>query len=130
MEEERQRQENAAKASAEASGEAGGEAAAAEAGGDAAPTTEGAAATPAGDVPMAGADEAALLKDICSAYYLPAWCSIADYARIAESNGLTVRTQTSRESILSVHSTGYSSASMGWALWKPQANFSSTGFER
>ena len=76
------------------------------------------------------ADEAALLKDICSAYYLPAWCSIADYARIAESNGLTVRTQTSRESILSVDSTGYSSASMGWALWKPQANFSSTGFER
>jgi len=58
MEEERQRQENAAKASAEASGEA----VAAEAGGDAAPTTEGAAATPAGDVPMAGADEAALLE--------------------------------------------------------------------
>jgi tocopherol O-methyltransferase len=40
-------------------------------------------------------DEEALLKDICSAYYLPAWCSIADYARIAESNGLTVRTLTS-----------------------------------
>lgn len=34
-------------------------------------------------------DEQALLKDICSAYYLPAWCSVADYARIAEANGLT-----------------------------------------
>jgi hypothetical protein len=42
------------------------------------------------------ADEAALLKDICSAYYLPAWCSIADYARIAESNGLTVRASQTR----------------------------------
>eukprot|EP00241_Pyramimonas_parkeae_P004915 CAMPEP_0114247138 /NCGR_PEP_ID=MMETSP0058-20121206/12860_1 /TAXON_ID=36894 /ORGANISM="Pyramimonas parkeae, CCMP726" /LENGTH=345 /DNA_ID=CAMNT_0001360419 /DNA_START=71 /DNA_END=1108 /DNA_ORIENTATION=+ len=34
-------------------------------------------------------DEQALLKNICSAYYLPAWCSIADYARIATANNLS-----------------------------------------
>ena len=29
-----------------------------------------------------------LLDRICDAYYLPAWCSVADYARIAEDAGL------------------------------------------
>mmetsp|Transcript_35815 Transcript_35815/g.49707 ORF Transcript_35815/g.49707 Transcript_35815/m.49707 type:complete len:356 (+) Transcript_35815:122-1189(+) len=33
-------------------------------------------------------DEQSLLRNICDAYYLPAWCSIADYARIAEETGL------------------------------------------
>ncbi|KAK3241362.1 hypothetical protein CYMTET_48866 [Cymbomonas tetramitiformis] len=33
-------------------------------------------------------DEQALLRDICDAYYLPAWCSIADYERIAKDLGL------------------------------------------
>lgn len=27
-------------------------------------------------------DEAALLDRICEAYYLPAWCSVADYQRL------------------------------------------------
>ena len=33
-------------------------------------------------------DEQFLLDRICDAYYLPAWCSVADYARIAEDAGL------------------------------------------
>jgi len=39
------------------------------------------------------ADEQFLLDRICDAYYLPAWCSVADYARIAADAGLVdVRT--------------------------------------
>ncbi|KAK9804585.1 hypothetical protein WJX73_003010 [Symbiochloris irregularis] len=34
-------------------------------------------------------DEQALLDRICKAYYLPAWCSIADYQRICQRKGLT-----------------------------------------
>lgn len=33
-------------------------------------------------------EEAALLERICEAYYLPAWCSVADYERLFEANGL------------------------------------------
>eukprot|EP00240_Pyramimonas_obovata_P006094 CAMPEP_0118924248 /NCGR_PEP_ID=MMETSP1169-20130426/2470_1 /TAXON_ID=36882 /ORGANISM="Pyramimonas obovata, Strain CCMP722" /LENGTH=335 /DNA_ID=CAMNT_0006865341 /DNA_START=51 /DNA_END=1054 /DNA_ORIENTATION=+ len=33
-------------------------------------------------------DEQTLLDNICDAYYLPAWCSIADYKSIASSLGL------------------------------------------
>lgn len=32
--------------------------------------------------------ELALLDRICSAYYLPAWCSVADYVKLAEEAGL------------------------------------------
>ncbi|MQL95407.1 hypothetical protein Taro_028076 [Colocasia esculenta] len=35
-------------------------------------------------------DEVSLLKRICDAYYLPAWCSAADYVKIAESLSLQV----------------------------------------
>ena len=35
-------------------------------------------------------DEQALLDRICEAYYLPAWCSIADYQRHFEAEGLQV----------------------------------------
>ena len=37
------------------------------------------------------ADEQALLDRICEAYYLPAWCSVDDYRRIFEAQGLQVR---------------------------------------
>ena len=37
------------------------------------------------------ADEQALLDRICEAYYLPAWCSIDDYRRIFEAQGLQAR---------------------------------------
>ena len=36
------------------------------------------------------ADEQALLDRICEAYYLPAWCSVDDYRRIFEAQGLQV----------------------------------------
>ena len=36
-------------------------------------------------------DEQALLDRICEAYYLPAWCSVADYARRFEAQGMQVR---------------------------------------
>ncbi|KAK9845406.1 hypothetical protein WJX81_005726 [Elliptochloris bilobata] len=36
------------------------------------------------------ADEQALLDRICEAYYLPAWCSVDDYCRIFEAQGLQV----------------------------------------
>lgn len=36
-------------------------------------------------------DEVKLLDKICDAYYLPAWCSAADYVKIAESLSLQVR---------------------------------------
>ena len=36
------------------------------------------------------ADEQALLDRICEAYYLPAWCSVADYQRLFEAEGLQV----------------------------------------
>jgi hypothetical protein len=35
-------------------------------------------------------EEQALLDRICEAYYLPAWCSVADYQRLMEANGLQV----------------------------------------
>jgi tocopherol O-methyltransferase len=35
------------------------------------------------------ADEQSLLDRICEAYYLPAWCSVADYAQLFKANGLT-----------------------------------------
>ncbi len=35
-------------------------------------------------------DEQALLDRICEAYYLPAWCSVADYQRHFEAEGLQV----------------------------------------
>ena len=35
-------------------------------------------------------DEQALLDRICEAYYLPAWCSVADYQRLFEAEGLQV----------------------------------------
>lgn len=35
------------------------------------------------------ADEQALLDRICEAYYLPAWCSVADYKALMEAQGLT-----------------------------------------
>jgi len=38
--------------------------------------------------PQLSESEQALLDRICEAYYLPKWCSIADYARIAEEEGL------------------------------------------
>ncbi|GLC72181.1 Tocopherol O-methyltransferase [Pleodorina starrii] len=34
-------------------------------------------------------DEAALLDRICEAYYLPAWCSVEDYSKLFEAQGLT-----------------------------------------
>ena len=34
------------------------------------------------------ADEQSLLDRICEAYYLPAWCSAADYQRIMQEQGL------------------------------------------
>ncbi|GIL89554.1 hypothetical protein Vretimale_1889 [Volvox reticuliferus] len=33
-------------------------------------------------------EEEALLDRICEAYYLPAWCSVADYQQLFEDNGL------------------------------------------
>lgn len=33
-------------------------------------------------------NERMLLDKICDAYYLPAWCSVADYQRLFEANGL------------------------------------------
>jgi tocopherol O-methyltransferase len=33
-------------------------------------------------------DEQTLLDNICDAYYLPAWCSVADYATIADGLAL------------------------------------------
>ena len=41
--------------------------------------------------PGLSADEQALLDRICEAYYLPAWCSINDYRRIFEAQGLQAR---------------------------------------
>eukprot|EP00878_Enallax_costatus_P041597 GHUV01048418.1.p1 GENE.GHUV01048418.1~~GHUV01048418.1.p1 ORF type:complete len:236 (+),score=55.99 GHUV01048418.1:323-1030(+) len=35
------------------------------------------------------AEEQALLDRICEAYYLPAWCSIDDYKKLFEAQGLT-----------------------------------------
>lgn len=35
-------------------------------------------------------EELDLLDRICEAYYLPAWCSINDYQRIFEAEGLQV----------------------------------------
>ncbi len=35
------------------------------------------------------ADEQSLLDRICEAYYLPAWCSVADYEQLFKANGLT-----------------------------------------
>lgn len=35
-------------------------------------------------------EEQALLDRICKAYYLPAWCSISDYRRLFEAEGLQV----------------------------------------
>lgn len=35
--------------------------------------------------------EQRLLDRINEAYYLPAWCSISDYRRLFEQQGLTVR---------------------------------------
>lgn len=35
--------------------------------------------------------EQALLDRICDAYYLPAWCSIADYERLMQESGMQVR---------------------------------------
>ena len=35
--------------------------------------------------------EQALLDRICSAYYLPAWCSIADYERLMRDAGMQVQ---------------------------------------
>lgn len=34
-------------------------------------------------------EEQELLQRICDAYYLPAWCSVADYERLFVANGLT-----------------------------------------
>ncbi len=34
------------------------------------------------------ADEKDLLDRICEAYYLPAWCSVADYERLFREQGL------------------------------------------
>lgn len=34
-------------------------------------------------------DEQKLLDDICDAYYLPAWCSVAEYEALFAANGLT-----------------------------------------
>ncbi len=42
------------------------------------------------DRPRLSDDEQSLLKRICEAYHLPAWCSLADYERIFEQNGLQV----------------------------------------
>lgn len=36
------------------------------------------------------ADEAALLDRICEAYYLPAWCSVADYKALFGELGFSV----------------------------------------
>ena len=33
-------------------------------------------------------DEKNLLDRICEAYYLPAWCSVADYERLFREQGL------------------------------------------
>lgn len=35
--------------------------------------------------------EQGLLDRICDAYYLPAWCSIADYERLMREAGMQVR---------------------------------------
>jgi tocopherol O-methyltransferase len=35
-------------------------------------------------------DEQALLDRICEAYYLPAWCSVADYQSLFQAEGLQV----------------------------------------
>ena len=34
-------------------------------------------------------DEQSLLDRICEAYYLPAWCSVADYEALCREAGLT-----------------------------------------
>jgi tocopherol O-methyltransferase len=34
--------------------------------------------------------EQKLLDRICDAYYLPAWCSIADYERLMQESGMQV----------------------------------------
>ena len=41
-------------------------------------------------------DEQALLDRICEAYYLPAWCSVADYKRLFEAEGLQVAMSSGR----------------------------------
>lgn len=35
-------------------------------------------------------EERSLLDRICEAYYLPAWCSVADYEALFKANGLVV----------------------------------------
>lgn len=37
-----------------------------------------------------GEDELAMLDRINEAYYLPAWCSISDYRRLFEQQGMQV----------------------------------------
>ncbi|KXZ50245.1 hypothetical protein GPECTOR_17g883 [Gonium pectorale] len=45
-------------------------------------------------------DEAELLERICEAYYLPAWCSVADYQRLFEEQGLAdIRTRDWSEEV-------------------------------
>lgn len=39
--------------------------------------------------------EQELLKKICDAYYLPAWCSTADYVKLLQSLSLEVKTSCS-----------------------------------
>jgi hypothetical protein len=45
-------------------------------------------------------EEQSLLDRICEAYYLPAWCSVADYQRLFEANGLTVGGGAGRRVVL------------------------------
>lgn len=40
-------------------------------------------------------EEQSLLDRICEAYYLPAWCSVADYEQLFKDNGIVVSQHTS-----------------------------------
>lgn len=46
-----------------------------------------------GEAGLSG-DEQALLDRICEAYYLPAWCSVADYEQLFREQGLTGETSS------------------------------------
>lgn len=48
-------------------------------------------------------DEKKLLDKICSAFYLPAWCSTADYLKLFESYSLEVITWLQLNSIKTSH---------------------------
>ena len=43
-------------------------------------------------------NEKSLLDLICKAYYLPQWCSLNDYRRIFEAEGLQVNASTLKDS--------------------------------